>query len=574
MKKILLTPILIILLLVTHYLSALDKWKAIESDNFLLYYPNEKQELAVETLSLFEHYRPFIKEYSGNDLDKFSIVLEDVGFNANGYASPLEKIGLYTGSLGPSSPFQTKHFLRLLTIHEMMHIAHLNYITGKQEQTQSIFGNLYYPNLYSPIWLTEGLAVNAESSISRYEGRLNDGKFNAYMQHHVHHNSQLKLADLFDTNYSYPLDKSYLYGGLFFEYLIKEFGKDSVAEFIDQQSIQTWYILSPAFPNLGIDKAAKQVFGKSFNALYRDYLRKEKETNNWVIDGNRETRTGWYKDFLISGENQLYFTQFSLDPRTPFNPKENYSIIAYNPNTKRKRTLLSDTTAVVSPLQLQEMYLYYLKNEMRENKLNISNNHYGVIRTLHKLNTRTKKEELLIKDDISAFVVMENNDIFYSQYTPMSYTSTLKQYSNSGSIDITKIDYEIGQMIDYKNNILFLGRKKYQSWNLYLFDFSNNTVTPILELNETISNVSIHQDELIFTVNKNKQYGTYAYNLKTKKSYKLNSSSYSASGTIFDNQIYFISFSIYGEDVYKETINKKKYPLKKKKRKTNNYNNI
>ena len=69
MKKILLTPILIILLFVTHYLFALNKWKAIESDNFLLYYPNEKQELAVETLSLFEHYSVQLMNSKANFLE-------------------------------------------------------------------------------------------------------------------------------------------------------------------------------------------------------------------------------------------------------------------------------------------------------------------------------------------------------------------------------------------------------------------------------------------------------------------------------------------------------------------------
>ncbi len=53
--------------------------------------------------------------------------------------------------------------MRTLITHEYTHILHLDMVHGCTDFLQYIFGRLYFPNLFEPIWMIEGLAVYEET---------------------------------------------------------------------------------------------------------------------------------------------------------------------------------------------------------------------------------------------------------------------------------------------------------------------------------------------------------------------------------------------------------------------------
>ncbi len=56
--------------------------------------------------------------------------------------------------------------MRLLMTHEYTHIVQLDRVISLPEMLTHIFGNLYFLNLFQPVWLTEGLAVYEETQLT------------------------------------------------------------------------------------------------------------------------------------------------------------------------------------------------------------------------------------------------------------------------------------------------------------------------------------------------------------------------------------------------------------------------
>ena len=188
MKKILLSILLTTFLFaggIYPYFSDMKKqfsilntnWQTIETDKFIIYYPTGYDWEANQVLQNLEYYRDNIVKLTGNDPGKIPIVIEDLGIWPNGYADPWQnKIHIYTYTSGDD---HTQSWFRRVAIHEFTHIGHLANVKGGAKLMRCLFGKTFQPNLISPKWVIEGITVFSESQQSPYEGRLNDGYFNA-----------------------------------------------------------------------------------------------------------------------------------------------------------------------------------------------------------------------------------------------------------------------------------------------------------------------------------------------------------------------------------------------------------
>ncbi len=101
--------------------------------------------------------------------DPIHIVISDDIDGAQGLAEvlPLNVITLFAGVPHPFSELgDFDDFLRLLLIHEMVHVVHLDTIGGIPWAFNLIFGKQWSPNLIQPRWFVEGLAVYLESKLT------------------------------------------------------------------------------------------------------------------------------------------------------------------------------------------------------------------------------------------------------------------------------------------------------------------------------------------------------------------------------------------------------------------------
>ena len=200
------------------------------------------------------------------------IVLADNVDFTNGSATPFptNRILLYAH---PPIDVQTLRFYgdwnALVIQHELTHIFHLDRVRGWWRGAQYIFGRnpLFFPNLYTPAWLTEGLAVYYESRMTGF-GRL-AGTAHTTIADAAALDSVLPRLD--EVNLTTPVwpqgEGAYAYGSLLFEYLSQTRGPATIPKFIEQSSGQP----IPFFLN----HAAKHAFGITFEhawAEYRDSL--------------------------------------------------------------------------------------------------------------------------------------------------------------------------------------------------------------------------------------------------------------------------------------------------------------
>ena len=63
-----------------------SKWEMLETDNFIVYYPNGYELEANQALQNLEYYRNGVIKLTGNKIDKIPIIIEDYGMYSNAYA--------------------------------------------------------------------------------------------------------------------------------------------------------------------------------------------------------------------------------------------------------------------------------------------------------------------------------------------------------------------------------------------------------------------------------------------------------------------------------------------------------
>lgn len=147
-------------------------WSTLETPHFLIHYHQGEEEIAKRTAVIAEdiHAR-LVPRIKWTPAGRTRIVLVDAMDESNGMTTPMpyNLMTLFiTQPLGAPG-FGTMAYdewLRLLITHEYTHILHLDMTHGAMDVLQYIFGRLYFPNLFEPLWMIEGLATYEETEQS------------------------------------------------------------------------------------------------------------------------------------------------------------------------------------------------------------------------------------------------------------------------------------------------------------------------------------------------------------------------------------------------------------------------
>jgi hypothetical protein len=235
-----LLPVTLLFLLLTFSLFA--EWRTLKSQGFTIFYrAPEGEKEAAEVIKILEYHRSRLESLLGNSLKRTPVVLEDLGAFTNGIADPVfNSIHLFPYPPSTGILSFAENWWSQVGIHEYTHMLHLTTAGGTPAFFTSIFGNLAAPNLLAPLWLTEGIAVYAESRFSEYSGRLNEGAFSAYMAART---GEYRFPSIVEATFepaSYPGGRgAYLFGAQFIDYLLRTYGEDKLARFINQYGAST-----------------------------------------------------------------------------------------------------------------------------------------------------------------------------------------------------------------------------------------------------------------------------------------------------------------------------------------------
>jgi len=287
-----------------------DRWLTIETPRFRVHFTGAVEEQARRAAVIAERAYDALATELVPPRGPIDLVIADNVDFSNGYATifPSNRIVIY------SHPPVEIHSLRnyddwatLVITHELVHVFHLDRSRGWWRAAQRVFGRnpLIFPNVYSPIWLLEGLAVYYESRLTG-SGRLEGTGHELIARAAAVGNALPRLSDVRSSSSRFPGgDAPYAYGALLFEHLARSRGPKTIGDFVERSSA----VPLPMFASI----AARRSFGTTLQRAFRDWsdsVLRAAPADRAPLPGWRQlTPTGRYAFFpRWLGDTALAFT--------------------------------------------------------------------------------------------------------------------------------------------------------------------------------------------------------------------------------------------------------------------------
>jgi hypothetical protein len=243
-------------------------WRTAETANFRIHFEDEARVTAQRVGDIAERaFALMTRELAWVPRSKVDVVLYSGVDLANGFATPIpyNLSGIFLAAPSDGELLDRADWLELVILHELTHIIHLDKATGAPSVFRYIFGrNLWtFPNALQPRWLVEGLATHSESRAGNGLGRLHSPAFEAQMRDE-RRRGFLTLRQLNADGRTLPLNRNYLYGAYFFDYLTRTYGQDAAARMV------MWY--SRQILPFRVHNSTYQLTQQQMDAVWRGFI--------------------------------------------------------------------------------------------------------------------------------------------------------------------------------------------------------------------------------------------------------------------------------------------------------------
>jgi len=243
------------------------RWRTLDTAHFSVHFPEHLREQGRVVAGTAESVYPRVTaRFSWTPALRTHVVVLDSLDVSNGLASPLpfNYIQIVLTPPDEGELLQNREWLELVLTHEFTHIAQLDKATADPLALRSIFGRFLFlfPNVLEPGWVTEGLAVWSESDPARGYGRLGQSHFEGQMRAEAARGLR-SLREVNAEGRGFPLNRDYLYGGYFFDFLTERYGPRAVIDYVEGYSDN----LIP----FRVDSNPVSVTGKHMDDLWDEY---------------------------------------------------------------------------------------------------------------------------------------------------------------------------------------------------------------------------------------------------------------------------------------------------------------
>lgn len=213
------------------------KYRTIFTEHFAVNYPEDLEEVAQKTANICEEVHSILSpKFQWNPWGRTQVLLSDASDIANGMASVLPYNWMYIRVAAPeidSSLSTFDEWLRLLIMHEYVHILHLDKVKGFWQFSKYIIGKTASPNGVIPGWFKEGIAIY-EETIQTRSGRNRASYVDMIIRTAVLQNKFPTIDVAAGVQWEWPGGNTrYIYGGEFLQYLADTYGEDKLYKFID-----------------------------------------------------------------------------------------------------------------------------------------------------------------------------------------------------------------------------------------------------------------------------------------------------------------------------------------------------
>jgi len=525
----------------------------LKTDDFTIIYRDEYYREALHTLQNLHYYKDKTENLVGDNRGSLPVVIEDVGAISNGFANPVfNSVHIFTYPPGFASRLEgIENWYRTVAVHEYAHILHLRRARGFPALLSDVFGSLFAPNIYSPGWITEGITVLAESRNTSYEGRLNDGFFDACIGTRVYAGAMPSIVEATNTPLDFPFGTYYLYGGEFFDFLAQKYGAERFSEFFARYGSFFWAPLSAVLPFTGLDMAARQTFGRSWPRLFAEWHRYEQHRfRDWQPAGTRLTGHGWYIYSIEENDSMLYYVRSEPVKLDGFDYRNLIHIVEFDCQNAGERIIASLNSAITTPLRIHEGKLYYTTQQFVSGYANVYFLGQGISANLHVRDLVTGEDRILLTDDIRSFCVLPDGRIMYSRDRLHGFGSEMRIYDGHESTLLFETDMLVGELDDANGRTVAVARHDYENWNIYSVDHETHDLRPVVTTPWIEGSIDLKGDTLLFTANYEETYRIYMCDLGTGRFYRLTGGGYADYGAVVGTDLYFSGVSKDGFDVY------------------------
>ncbi|MCL6570012.1 MAG: hypothetical protein K6T35_14370, partial [Meiothermus silvanus] len=152
-----------------------QNWMTLETAHFRVHFSVGLEVLAGRAAAIAEEAYATLLEQFGEAPPKIDLVIEEGPDFSNGFADPVgNRVVIFTSRLRGADDFNMRlGWLRMVIVHELVHMVDLTQARGPFATLRRIFGRIVAPNAAKPQSFTEGLAVY-EKFKTQGESRLND----------------------------------------------------------------------------------------------------------------------------------------------------------------------------------------------------------------------------------------------------------------------------------------------------------------------------------------------------------------------------------------------------------------
>ncbi|MCE5299825.1 MAG: hypothetical protein LLG37_02995 [Spirochaetia bacterium] len=546
--------ILISLLFLPVFLSAYIGYPCLKNGDFIVFYPPGYEERAFKLLENLKSIKAPAEDIMGNSLESLPVVLESAGQYSQALANaPYYKMAVFNYEFGEQDMF--KNF----SMHEYTHMLHMTKSGAIPGFLHFLIGGIACPNLVSPGWVMEGITVNNESTLSPYGGRLNDGEFDAYLGAML---SDGKKPDI--AKATYPPSEApfgyapYLYGGEFFGFLAKKYGTDKFKKFFESYGNSLFSYLSAVMPLIGIDGTFEEVYGKSTQELWNEWVASLSETHGgFKMDGVRVTRSGYYTRQPVFYNNRLYYVKQYSEKAGIFDERAVRQIVEYDPANRTERVIADRTSDILYRPAFLGNDIFYAVQDYGPLYPNKFVDGYGFVSVIFRHDLETGYEREIARGEMNAYAADPSGRIVWATTKQKEFGCTM-----------TALDLKTGKqerILDTNEFVIFSiafsddgkkcavsARKDDTNLSVYMLDTASGTFEPVADSPWNETSAIISGDRIIYHANYDGMHAVYAYDMRTKKTDAMTSGGY-AQEPAFDAQgniLYYTGLNSSGWDIY------------------------
>ncbi|HEX8172748.1 MAG TPA: BamA/TamA family outer membrane protein [Thermoanaerobaculia bacterium] len=251
------------------------RWRTIDTAHFQVHYHGGEDALARRAAAIAEdiHTR-LVPLMRWTPRGRTHLILTDHVDVSNGSATtfPSNRIEIYVSAPGGDPSSELSYYddwLDLVITHEYTHILHLDEAHALPALLRRLLGRnpAAFPNEFSPLWLTEGLATFAESELTD-AGRVKGTFVEMVLRTAAiedHWPSEAQAGGL--TPFWPGGAARYYFGSKFLTWLARRNGTASLANFTHAYASR----IVPYFVN----RTARKVFGASITELWETWTREQ-----------------------------------------------------------------------------------------------------------------------------------------------------------------------------------------------------------------------------------------------------------------------------------------------------------